>query len=66
MGAIFALFVEDGFEGVQPFLGFDGIEVLHGLLQGSKASRIGGLGSQQALWAVRVNSWVCRRMNRLL
>ena len=39
----FALGVEDGLEGVQPFLGFDGIEILHGLLQGGKASRIGCL-----------------------
>jgi hypothetical protein len=42
MRAVFAFFIEDGLKGVQPFLGFDGIEVLHGLLQGGKASRIGG------------------------
>ena len=42
MGTVFTLTVEDGFKGVQPFLGFDRIEVLHGLLQGGKASRIGG------------------------
>ncbi|CAM5567776.1 hypothetical protein SSTU70S_04034 [Stutzerimonas stutzeri] len=43
MGALLALAVEDGLQGVQPFLGFDGIETLHGLLQGGKASRIGCL-----------------------
>ena len=45
VGTVFALLVEDGLEGVQPFLGFDGIEVLHGLLQAGKASRIGCQGS---------------------
>jgi hypothetical protein len=40
MSAVFAFFVEDRLQGIQPFLGFDGIEVLHGLLQGGKASRI--------------------------
>ena len=34
VSAVFAFFVENRFQGVQPFLGFDGIEVLHGLLQG--------------------------------
>jgi len=43
MSAVFTLAVEDGLEGVQPFLGFDGIEILHGLLHGGKASRIGCL-----------------------
>lgn len=41
MSAVFTFAVEYGLQGVQPFLGFDGIEVLHGLLQGGKASRIG-------------------------
>ncbi|MDT4845168.1 hypothetical protein FQZ97_791470 [compost metagenome] len=41
MRTIVTLAVEDGFQRVQPFLGFDGIDVLHGLLQGGKASRIG-------------------------
>src|SRR3990167_4018740 len=45
MRAVFAFLVENGLKGVQPFLGFDGIEVLHGLLQGGKASRIGGQDS---------------------
>ncbi|MCY1297382.1 hypothetical protein D9M70_468190 [compost metagenome] len=40
VGALLTFAVEDGLEGVQPFLGFDGIEVLHGLLHGGKASRI--------------------------
>ncbi|MNO93418.1 hypothetical protein D3C76_850190 [compost metagenome] len=40
VGAVFTFAIEDGFQRVQPFLGFDGIEVLHGLLQGGKASRI--------------------------
>ncbi len=43
VSAFFTLAVEDGLEGVQPFLGFDGIEILHGLLHGGKASRIGRL-----------------------
>ncbi len=43
VSAVFTLAVEDGLEGVQPFLGFDGIEILHGLLHGGKASRIGRL-----------------------
>ena len=43
VSAVFAFFVENRLQGVQPFLGFDGIEVLHGLLQGGKATRIGGL-----------------------
>ncbi len=43
VSAVFTLAVEDGLEGVQPFLGFDGIEILHGLLHGGKASRIGCL-----------------------
>ena len=42
-GSVFTLTVKDGFKGVQPFLGFDGIEILHGLLHGGKASRIGCL-----------------------
>ncbi|MNZ81061.1 hypothetical protein D3C78_997170 [compost metagenome] len=41
VGAAFTFTIEDGLQGVQPFLGFDGIEILHGLLQGGKASRIG-------------------------
>lgn len=41
VSAVFAFFVEDRLQGIQPFLGFDGIEVLHGLLQGGKATRIG-------------------------
>ncbi|MNG04545.1 hypothetical protein D3C84_876810 [compost metagenome] len=51
MRAVFAFFVEYGLQGIQPFLGFDGIEVLHGLLQGGKASRIGCQWSRPALWA---------------
>ncbi|MNZ88474.1 hypothetical protein D3C78_1073680 [compost metagenome] len=43
VSTVFAFFVENRFQGVQPFLGFDGIEVLHGLLQGGKATRIGCL-----------------------
>ncbi|MNG17742.1 hypothetical protein D3C84_1017510 [compost metagenome] len=27
--AVFALVLEDGLQGIQPFLGFDGIEILH-------------------------------------
>ncbi|MCY1343658.1 hypothetical protein D9M71_497130 [compost metagenome] len=51
--AVFAFFVEYGLQGIQPFLGFDGIEVLHGLLQGGKASRIGCQWSRPALWGGR-------------
>ncbi|RMP03941.1 hypothetical protein ALQ30_05663 [Pseudomonas syringae pv. persicae] len=58
VSAVFAFFVENRFQGVQPFLGFDGIEVLHGLLQGGKASRIGCLSLRLALWADDINSWI--------
>ena len=58
VSAFFAFFVENRFQGVQPFLGFDGIEVLHGLLQGGKASRIGCLSLRLALWADDINSWM--------
>ncbi|MNJ37773.1 hypothetical protein D3C77_326050 [compost metagenome] len=33
VSAVFAFFVENRLQGVQPFLGFDGIKVLHGKLQ---------------------------------
>ena len=58
VSTVFAFFVENRFQGVQPFLGFDGIEVLHGLLQGGKASRIGCLSLRLALWADDINSWM--------
>ncbi|MEG3010206.1 MAG: hypothetical protein RR845_12930, partial [Pseudomonas sp.] len=47
---------------VQPFLGFDGIEVLHGLLQGGKASRIGCLSLRLALWADDLKFLDCRQV----
>ncbi|MNO58461.1 hypothetical protein D3C76_490200 [compost metagenome] len=58
MSAVFAFFVEDRLQGIQPFLGFDWIEVLHGLLQGGKATRIDCLRLRLALWADVVNSWI--------
>ena len=51
VSAIFTFTVDDRFKRVQPFLGFDGIEVLHGLLHGGKASRIENLVSLSAFWA---------------
>ncbi|MNM83557.1 hypothetical protein D3C81_956200 [compost metagenome] len=64
VSAVFAFFVENRLQGVQPFLGFDGIEVLHGLLQGGKASRIGCLSLRLAFWADDMKFLDYRRVYR--